>query len=193
MTYKRIVPILLLAIFSMACEKEELAETDNFGFANPDLIQGISLELTYPNGDTKTVKGDKVFGWSNGALLNTDYYKHISGGGDEITFAFRFSFPKTVSWIDDMNRQHNLRNSLLQLEQTGYLEATQAEFRLGSGREGEFDPYNNVSGTVNFKQDENNDNTYSIVAEIEGQVFNRKGEIVTISGGFWSRNLTNRN
>lgn len=191
MKLRTILGSVLLVLFLMACNEEELQENGTIGFLNPDLDQGISLKLTYPDGNTKTIKGDRVFGWGQGQLLSSDYYRHISGGGNGPSFDFRFSFPKTVKANDVINGSHTLRATRLRLEQTGNLAGTQTEFWLDSSLgDGEFDPYTNVTGTLVFKEDfKAFDNTFAVVADIEGEVINQKGEKVSVIGSFWSKKL----
>ncbi|MFS4417292.1 hypothetical protein [Maribacter sp. 2307ULW6-5] len=191
MNLKNLLPLALLVLFSMGCDKEELQESGAVSFMDPALDQGISLKLTYPDGSTKTITGNRVLGWHKGQLLNGDHFRSLNGGGNGPRFDLRFSFPKAVKAADVIAGNHTFRTTRLRLEDTGNLDQTQVEFWLDSVEgNGEFDPYTNVTGTLAFKEDfKAFDQTYAIVADIDGEVINRKGEKVTIKGGFWSKKL----
>lgn len=174
--------IAFMALAITACSKDE-EPTQGFGVVNPETAQGIKLTLTYPDSSDKNVSGDRVFGWNNGQLLNGNYYKHLRGGGEEVTFDFRLSIPEDVNSAAIIEDVHDLRSTRLKLEQTQSLEDVEVEFWLGSlDEEDEFDALVNVRGTVEIRIGWQG---YDVMAEIDGEVVNRDGELVRVNGNFW--------
>lgn len=183
----RIALATLCLLIWIGCDKEEENVSQIDGVSLIDTDEGFKFTLTYPDGTERKVKGTKVFGTSNGYLLDGDYYKHLSGGSNEISFDFRFSVPKTIQILNVIEGNHQLRSQRLRLEQTGNLGALQTEFWLGTTeQEDEFDGYTNVTGTARYQQNiAAIGDRIAIAVEIEGSVVDRAGETVLISGIFW--------
>lgn len=179
----------LCLLLTISCDKNEENFSESFGVLVNGTSQGFDFKLTYPDGAAKDFKNNTVFGWLDGFLLDSDYYKAMRGGSNGTSFDFRMNFPKDRTWTEMIEGEHDLRNQRLRLEQTGSLGNVQAEFWLSSsGDMEEFDPFTNVIGNIFVRLNESiADEIYGVVIEVNGSFTNEFGEKVRIEGVFWKR------
>lgn len=184
---KKIILTVLCIITLSACGKDDVSDTQITGFSQIDTDKGFRFTLTYPDGKEKKVNGSSTFGSFNGQLLDGDYYKSFHGGSDDVRFDFRFSVPEDIQILDVIEGTHQLRGQRLLLQQTGNLGALQTEFSLGtSNPNNEFDGLINMTGSATYHQNiAAIGERIAIAVEIEGNIVNREGQNLKITGLFW--------
>jgi len=158
----------------------------NFAFVRGE--EGSDLTLRHPDGDEESVDGNVIFGWTNGQLLEGNYFKQLRIGTSIGTMALRMSFPGDAPPTGLIEGVHQLRGSRLLLEDTQVVDSVQVEIYFQSS-DPPFDGLTNATGTVEISLDVNTGlDVYDIVGEIHGSISGVDGSY-GINGFFWAREI----
>jgi hypothetical protein len=144
------------------------------------------LTLRRPDQTEESIDGDNVLGWSNGQLLDGDYYKQLRVGTTLGAMELRLSFPGTGPPDGLIEAVHDLRATRLFLEDTGDLESLQVEIWFSSD-DSPFSPLSNARGEVEIFLDvENGFSIFEVVGEVN-LTLDGDGGTHNITGTFWLR------
>lgn len=179
--------ILSLLIFTSCDKDDDPVVVTNGNKVKTNLVtgdRGSHFEITR-NGQTTTCKGDKVFGWEGGNLLNSARFKQLRMGCGENSFVFRISMPKDTVFENIAVDGHDLFQSRLLLEHSPNLAVVYPEFYFNDINP---DVPGNAFGIVTIDRDVSLlETTYSLIGNID-VTFNNSGPPMTIKGQFWSKN-----
>lgn len=155
------------------------------GYAYISGPEGVSLDITYPDGSTESESGTFVSGWDGGQLLNLNYYRQLRFSTDSTTFFFRINIPRDTASADVLERTHNLYNFPVLLQNTGDLGEVLPELYCPFEDEGT--PLGgNAEGTLTIERDVQTPlGVYSIIGEVNATFINN-GQSTTVTGNFYS-------
>lgn len=162
--------------------------SDPGGFAFIRGEEGSELTLRRPDGTEESIGGDTIFGWSNGQLLEGNYYKQLRIGTDIGTMDLRLSFPGDAPPTGLIEGVHELRGTRLLLEDTQVIEEVQVEVFFQTS-DPPFDGLTNATGTVEIYLDVNAGlGLYDIAGEIRAEISGEGGTYV-LDGYFWAETI----
>lgn len=178
----KIIAMAILYIAAMACDQNNDPD-GGFGFSHfsPQTPQGNNIELTYPDGKTKSLGGESVFGWAKGSLLGGEkFWRQVRGGGNNGVFWVRFNLPENTEKEDVVGKEHSLSPVRFKLENSGQLNDIHPEIWFSGGN---FNNQKNAKGTVKIIETD----TYEIIGYMKGEVVDNDNKLVKFEGYFWKR------